>query len=467
MLVATLVGCALPAWGLVAGTPEPPRPGPLPAAWFGWSNDSFGGSIGRDMDDFRTNAFSLGLRWNQFVLVTDYSMLTDYRMPGASRLRSDELSTSLGYELIPDGTPALGGKGWLAAGVGIRVHGDMAGDAIQNRWHDRIHNTRVDIDYAPQRGSEGLTYCAGTWQITNPDAWTLPGIGDIAAHRTGFEVSGSLLGTSDGAVDAAAGISLVVVGVDGGVALGLRQEWHTGKRASQPARATAENESGTWVTLTSSVGGWYFSCGYNLDDRAGMGTIGWMWSRPPGRTDDAEVSVMEGIVGFYQGYSYGFQYRWHTAWLDQLTSDHLALIADYRFGQHPQQSWRDNGIVVRQPLLGLDWSFGEPQDGFQVIPFIYGGVGIREERVVINGLRPRFPMQKNITGVAQAGLGLRIFFGDKPTRTNPARYGLSMVYDGWLPFHRAEAENATGTDQARYQMSGHGFGLRLAAMAMW
>jgi hypothetical protein len=456
-----------PAWGLVAGVPETPRPGPLPTAWLGWTNDSYGGCIGKDMDDFRTNSFSFGLRWERFVLASDYSMFTDYRSSNASLKRSDETTTTVGYEIIPDGDMIAGGRTWLAVGAGARVSGDMGGDTVQNRWHDLLRYRRIEVDYASEKGIEAVAYGSGRWQFTNADTLSLPVIGDIAPRRAGFEVEGSVLVSSDGSVDGSIGISLVVVGFDGAASLGVHQEFHKGHRSSEPAYATAGHESGTWVTVSSSAGGWFYRIGYNLDEQSGLGTIGWMWDRPAGRDIDAGVGVVEGIVGFYQGYSYGFQYRWHAAWLNELVDDRLAFLVDYRFGQHPQQNWRHNGLVVRQPLVGVDWSLADAQDGFQIVPFIYGGVGIREEKVVVNGPRPRFPNQKNITGVAQGGVGLRVFFGDRPTRSDPARYGLSLVYDGWLPFKRATAENAFGTDEDTYQKPGHGFGVRLAAQVMW
>lgn len=467
LLVAALAGLAAPAWGLVAGAPEPPRPGPLPTAWLGLTNDSFGGSVGKDMDDFRTNAFSGGVRTHRFVFSADYSMLTDYRSAGASKERSDELTAALGFELVPDGTGLAGGEAWLASGLGARYHGNLGGQSIQDRWHDLLDYKRVKGEYAAGSGTEGVAYAAGRWLWTNPEPWDVPVIGSIDAYRTGIELDGSCLATSDGSLDARCGISLVVVGVDAGASIGVSREWHVGHRPSEPSYAVAGNESGTWVTVTSSAGGWYFTGGYNLDDRSGLGTIGWMWHRPPGREGVESVGVMEGIVGFYQGYSYGFQYRWHTAWLDRIGGERLALIADYRFGQHPQQNWRNNAIVVRQPLLGIDWALADNRDGFECVPFLYAGVGVREERVVASGVRPRFPYQKDITGVAQGGVGLRLFFGDRPSTADPARYGLSLVYDWYLPFQRAEAVNADGTDSADFQLPGGGFGVRLAASVLW
>ncbi len=465
VLVAAWAGLCTPVWGMVAGTPEPPRPGPLPGLWFGLTNDSFGGSIGKDMDDYRTNAFSGGWRWRRFIVAADYSMLTDYRTSGASKQRTDELNGSLGYEIVPDGTTLLGGDSWLAAGAGVRHHGDLGGESIQNHWHDLMDYRRVSLPYAPDEGTEGLGYVAGRWMWTNPVGWDMPVLGFISENRVGIEFDGACLGTTDGAIDARLGVSLVVV--DAGASIGIHQEWHAGHRSTAPERAVAGNESGTWVTVTSSAGGWYFTGGYNLDDRSGLGTIGWMWNRPPGREGAASVGVMEGIVGFYQGYAYGFQYRWHADWLDGISNDRLAFIVDYRCGQHPQQDWKDNAIVVRQPLLGIDWSLADSSDGFECVPFLYAGVGIREERVVTNGAHPRYPYQKATTGVAQGGAGLRLFFGDRPSPSDPARYGLSLVYDWWLPFHAAEATNAAGGDPDKYQLPGSGFGFRLAASVLW
>lgn len=455
------------AYAVMAGVPEPPRPGPLPSVWLGWNNDAFGGSIGKDMDDFRTNSFYGGARYQRFIFAADYSMLTDYRTSGAKHLRSDELTGTVGYEVIPDGTLLLGGESWFVVGVGLRIHGELGGESVQNRAHDALGYKRVILNYEEQKGSEGLMFVSGRWQLTNPEDVSIPVIGDLDAHRVGCAVEGSAMNTGDGAMNAKLGFSLVVVGVDAAGSIGIFQEWHTGHQFSQTARAVAENESGTWLNATTSAGGWFFEVGYNLTNNTGLGTVGWMWGRPPGRIGVGHVGVVEGLVGFYQGYAYGLQYRWHTEWLDSVSDKKASMILDYRCGQHPQQNWRGNSMIVRQPLVGVDWSLADLKEGFSCVPFVYAAVGVREERVVVSGLNPRFPKQGSVSGVAQGGIGLRMFFGGQPTPSNPARYGLSVVYDGWLPFHQAEAVSANGRDVAMYQKPGAGFGLRLAASVLW
>jgi hypothetical protein len=432
-----------------------------------WTNDLLGGAIGNDMDDFRTNAFSGTLRWRRWVLTADDSMLTDYRATGASRLRSDELTVTVGYEVVPDGSGVLGGDGWMAVGAGTRSHGDFGGNAVQNRWHDLIGVKRVELDY-DDAGTDAVGYAAGRWTLLGPAGSLRPYLGDLGAGRGGVQVDGGTLGSDDGGLDARIALRLVVVGVDGAISLGMGQEWHVGHHSTAPAAATARNESGPCVLLTTSAGGWFFNLRYDLDNHNALGSVGWMWQRPPGRsTTGIDVSTVEGLVGMYEGAALGMQYRWHTAWLDTLTRKHASLLADYRFGEHNHGRWSSNAVVVRQPTVGVDMAMLDNGDGFSAVPFCYVAAGLREESVVANGRTPRFPNQKSLTGVIQGGVGIRLYAGAHPTAACPVRYGVSMVYDGWLPFRSATASNAAGTDHDHYLQPGCGLGGRLAAVVLW
>jgi hypothetical protein len=94
------------------GAPQPPRPGPVPDAWFVLLNDALGGEIGDDPDDFRTHGFYGAKRWdNGYVLAFDYSILTHKGSAVLSRGRVDELTVTLARYLLP---PDENRRRWLA-----------------------------------------------------------------------------------------------------------------------------------------------------------------------------------------------------------------------------------------------------------------------------------------------------------------------------------------------------------------
>ena len=462
--IAALLAPALPLWSAIAGVPEAPRPGPYPAAWVEWSNDSFGGEMGHDSDDYRTNAFSGGAHRGRWLFGADYSMLTDYRSPGATGTRSDEATVTVGWQLLPEGSAGLGGTGTLAAGAGLRLAGDLGGGAVQNRFHDSVGYQRVDIPYQGG-GLDGVGYAAGSWMWLNDESgWWTP-FGRVDEQRIGVEITGAALASTGGELQSELGLRVLVLGQDGSLSLGLRRAWNGGHHASLAAHAVGRHEDGTWLVVGSSAGGWSYEAGFDLADQATMGHVGWSWGRGPARSDRAGRTEMEGIIGLYQGYSLGVQYRWQPTWMRGDGPLQTSLLFDYRFGQYPGPDWNDNVVIVRQPVLGVDLSWGRPHDGFQCTPFTYVAVGIREERVRASGDFPRFPDQSATRGVVQGGLGARLYWGRLPQGETTARYGISVLYEAWKPFSDARA--VAGSDSDTYQRASGGLGLRLAATVAW
>jgi hypothetical protein len=453
-----------PAWGAIAGIPESPRPGMVPGAWIGWSNDSFGGEMGKDTDDFRTNAFNAGLRLaERWVVAVDDSMLTDAQVAKAQRSRSDEVTATVGWMALPGTDLGDWGQVWATIGVGGRASGNLGGEALQNRWHDLLGYERIELPYA-RRAYDGVGYLAASWLWLEREG---AGFGTPFLDRghLGVALDAAGLASTGGETQVSLGVKLVALGRDGSFQLGVRQQLNAGPQASAAAAAVAAHEDGTWLVYGSSAGGWYFEGGVNLATQASIGRIGWMWERGANRARDPDITALEGVIGLYQGYSLGLQCRWQPEWVRDTVGPLVSLLFDYRFGQYAGPEWNDDMVVVRQPLLGVDVAWSEPRDGLQATPFAYLGAGLREERIRSSGPNPRFEQQRAVRGVVQGGVGVRLYWGQLPRGDVTARYGVSLVYDRWQPFSGATAVN--GADHDQYQRPGGGFGMRLAAMVAW
>jgi len=453
-VLALSIGMSAPALGAIAGVPETPRPGELPGAWLVWSNDSFGGELGTTSDDYRTNSFNGGVRVGpQWIIAVDYSMMTYLKIPG-SKTRSDELTTTLGYRYEVPTIPET----WIAAGAGARLAGNLGGESAQNAWHDIWDYDRLNVPYE-ESDLAGVGYISAGW------AWR-PGLATLPAldQRLGLFVSGAALASTSGELNSALTVHLAATGRDAAFWVGLRQQYNTGDTLSATAAAVADHENGTLLLLGTSAGAIYFEGSTDLSSKATQGRIGFMWHRGSGITPP-QIAEVEGILGLYEGYAIGLQYRWRPTWLDELAQSHAALIIDYRFGQYPGVNWRGNNVVVRQPLLGIDVSALAPRDGFMLTPFAYLGCGVREERVELTSSTARFPTDSAIRGVVQGGVGLRCHWGALPHGERTARYGVSLVYDIWKPFNDAVVSN--GVETGIYQEANASAGLRLAATVAW
>ena len=349
--LALFIGASAPVFGGVAGVPESPRPGELPGAWLVWSNDSFGGELGGTTDDYRTNSFNGGVRVGpQWVVAVDYSMLTYLKVPG-SETRSDELTATLGYRYEVPSVPET----WIAAGAGARFAGDFGGESGQNKWHEMWGYKLVNAPYE-ENDSAGVGYINAGW-AWRPALPTFP----TFDQRLGLFVSGAALGSTSGELNTALTVHLAASGRDAAFWVGLRQQYNTGDTLSKTAAEVAEYENGSFLLLGMSAGAIYFEGSTDLSRKATQGRLGLMWHRGSG-IQKPQIAEVEGIIGLYEGYSIGLQYRWRPTWLDEMTHSHAALMIDYRFGQYPGVNWSGNNVVVRQPLLGVDVSAFPPSD---------------------------------------------------------------------------------------------------------
>jgi len=460
LLVAALAPAAL---GAIAGVPDAPRPGTPPSVWVGWSNDSFGGEFGENTDDFRTNAFNLGLNLESWLVAIDYSMLTD-RYDDTPE-RTDQLTATLGYLALDGVAAGAGAKLWLSAGGGLRLTGALGGQQLQNVWHDALEFRRIDMP-DDESAVEGVGYAHAEWLWTDAAP---PGLVDLPFLRPGqigVLLEGTTLGTTGGEVLGSFGANLVLIGMDAHAQIGVMQALTAGTAPNDTAGAVSGNETGTWFTYGASAGGWYLQGGWNLSDEGTVGKIGWQWGRSPGRREPAHMAEVEGLLSVYQGYSLGVQYRWQPEWVTDLGGKQLAVVADYRFGRYPGDGWYHNTVVTRQPLVGLDYRFIESGPGMSVSPFVTGCVGVREERVSSDGPDPTFADDEAISPVLQGSVGIRVAFAPSTLKKNAPSYGFSLVYDHWIPIGGATVNNSAG-EVGEYMQANGSLGLRLNARVAW
>jgi hypothetical protein len=232
----------------IAGVPEAPVPGTLPRAWVGIANDAFG--VVATPDDYRTNEISMFVRFGDTAIIgIDHSMLT--AVPNGTR--SDELTITGGW--LPFGAA----RPWVVLGGGVKLTGDIAGESIQNWWHDVI-------------GVEGfdLVYEKDDPQVV---AYTL--INQVWRHEEliGFAGTASALISSGGESQAeAAGWGLIRSSWSTAWA-GFRGRYRGGHMPTQTAILVADFEEGLWIDYGIGVKWLAFSGAYDPAENVSSGTI--------------------------------------------------------------------------------------------------------------------------------------------------------------------------------------------------
>lgn len=248
MLTAALALLALAA---VPGTPEP-QPGDTgeDGLFLAWGNDFFGLPPGPD--DNRTNQVTAWSRCGGWSAVVDDSMLTHFddrdHRTGA---RSDELTVSAGYELVPG----------LVAGLGYRCRGSIGGAELQSLAHrSTASGAPVDVGY-DRRASAPLAF--GVY-VT----------GDTPADGAGYQAVTGLLATTDG--DVALDQATRAVWRHRWLTLwaGPRYQYRQTPAAAGAARRAVDAfERGSWVDAGVRFGWFTFESRYCLARGSAVGMV--------------------------------------------------------------------------------------------------------------------------------------------------------------------------------------------------
>ena len=434
------------AYAAVPGVPAPPRPGPVPMAWANWANDAFGGEVGVNPDDFRTNAFGMGFNVEQWIFYADLSLLTDKQDGiGTTPSRSDELTISIGRMLVNEQDADQ--QVVAMAGLGLRHADDLGGGSLQNEWHRRIEFPEVTAPYDE-------TATAGTAWFSSQLLWMgEPDDGEhdrvfAAGSRFGLSFDLSALASTEGELQADFGTNLLWAGHDGVVWLGYRYQMRGSEALTDAAAVVSARERGSWISYGFSVGAWYFEAALHPEESLSTGRLGWMIDRPPIHSSIGEDVLTFELGGTIGEYGLGVQSLWQPRWLRDAggVGDRSRLFWDYRFGRVPESDL-DLSVRYQHGMAGLDVSLFPPRDGLQINPFLYGGLGWRVEEVIHEGPFPIYAEERKSGPAFQGGAGCRLTWGRQPKRGRGVQYGLTLAYDRWYAFGSQDISALDGSGQ--------------------
>ncbi len=469
-LVITFVAIGSPLVAAIPGVPAPPRPGPFPDLALTWANDAFGGEIGDNADDYRTNQITAqGLIDRRWLLVIDHSILTNKATDLGEAGRSDELTVTAGALFEPFVAPDRNNRTWIAGGIGGRFAGDLGGQEVQNLVHDAFGYNRVELPYGDDEFA-GVAYATAGWLWLDRFPLPMPTMTFLERGQIGLQLVGTGLATTEDEQQAELGIALTVVGIDGAAWIGPRYRWNLGSPATPAAEAVALREDELWLDYGASAGGWVIIGGVNLDDRTSYGAVGWIHRRRAGRIAGPRPSQLEADLSFSGGFAPGVQFRWQPPWLRALgwVGERAAFLFDYRYGQVDGIDWGGDSVLsFNQATLGMEVAWERPRRGWRVVPFVRAAIGGRYEVVRERGPDPRYEEQSAASAVVMGGGGVRLTWGPDLGRTRTARYGIAVFADGWLPFDSDEVVSEDGSQRDEYLVAGFAPGAALTTLVAW
>ncbi|MDA3961117.1 MAG: hypothetical protein PF961_10030 [Planctomycetota bacterium] len=442
--------------------PTPPRPGPVPGYWASWANDAFGGEVGDNPDDYRTNALTMGFNKGKWIGAVDLSSLTDKQI---NEMRADELTLSIGRVLTESKDDT--GDFLVAAGIGLRYSNDLGGGAIQNQWHEVIGFPRVELEYE-DANTAGTAWVSSQWLwLSDVETFEDTVFSDGSRLGTSFDISALM--STEGELQADLNGNLVWAGHDGVVWAGLRQAMRGSKGLTTTAEIVGEAEQGAWFEYGFSLGAWYFQGGMQLDSSLSSGRIGWMFDRPPIHHRIGKDIFTAEVGGNLSSYGLGTVVRWQPYWMLRIDDERRASVyLDYRFGRVPETELDDASARYQQGSLGIDLVMFPPRDGFQVNPFVYSGMGWRTEEIRHEGEQPNYDETEDDGFMLQGGAGVRMTFGDKPHHGRGVQYGLSTAYDLWTSFNESTAPATDGSsDSIKLMDTRSAVSLRLLMAVGW
>ena len=411
--------------------PTPLRPGPLPRSWFVWTNDAFGGEVGVNLDDFRTNAFSFGHQQEGWLFAVDHSTLTnrgDFGPPG----RIDELTVSGGYRAYEERNDDQ--VLTLDLGLGVRLSGDLHGQDLQNAWHDTISFPEIDLPYEEEHVA-GLAWFDLEWMVFDTE-----GLRDNPLFMSGgwFAITLDYDGliTTDGEFQGSIGTRNLWLGQDAALWAGFRYDFR-GNARTQTNEIVADNEDGPWVTAGAAFGPLAFEAALNVETQISTGRIAYTRERSPYHADASDHVVTAELGGTTNSYGLSAQLRWRPHWLDSLGGfgERSSLLLGYRFGRVPDVEFEDASLRYQQGTLGWDVSWAVPRSGWQFNPFAQATFGWRLEDFVIEGPNANFGDRIEMGGMAGLAIGSRLSWGERP---QPGGSGTSYGVSASIAYEYAD-----------------------------
>ncbi len=284
VLISASAIAGLPALDL-PGVPGPQPVGPERVR-VDWGNDAFGPGGGGQSDDFRTNEVSAYVTWSSWFVGLDHSMLTlgnpsgapvywgysdplQYYSAGARRI--DEMTLSAGWRGERSAGPA---RGWIQAGPGVLISGDLGGKDLQNGTHGMIGNGGKEMPYErDELHADGFAHAGlgGRLGLGGPLVLVADALGQVTP-------SGWARGRAD--------LLLTVAAPGGGTWAGIQVDGSTGTATSTTAAAVADHEAGLSLTLGWDIRidqvGLAFATARNLHNDGQEGHLSLTWQPEPG-----------------------------------------------------------------------------------------------------------------------------------------------------------------------------------------
>ncbi|MFW5830442.1 MAG: hypothetical protein ACOCXA_09305 [Planctomycetota bacterium] len=261
----------------VPGVPAPPRPGEMPSFSVTFANDLLG--LAENQDDFRTVQLGTMVQIDShWLLGGDLSIFTRrgddrWEEDAVSREgRIDQATLTIGRTFCATdhetGTCPWLQDSWLAAGLGLRVTGDLGGEDLQNDLHEAIDDNRLDLPYEDTRRVDGLGWFSaastGSWRN---ERW----LGLIDAW--GYWATADALLATNGQFDASIGLSGLLRRGAFTLWSGLRYEGRAGYDFDDTIEHATDMEEGTYVVVGISSGPLSLEMTRNLATDFGVGRI--------------------------------------------------------------------------------------------------------------------------------------------------------------------------------------------------
>lgn len=446
------------------GVPDWVRPGPLPTVTFLWLNDAFGGEIGSNTDDFRSNAIALQIRHRRWLFLADHAVLTakdDLAKDQGSRL--DEVSFAAGYVVL-DQQQHVWDRYHGAVGLGARYSGSEAGgEDIQNGWHEVIAKEKLRLDYEDTEEWDAYAWWQLNGLLSSRALFDVPGIDFVGAGRWGVSAETTGRALSNNEIQGEIGSRFLLLGREGILWLGSSYAWRAGEPHNHTAEEVAAREEGPYLNYGIQAGIWFVEGGWNWDTDASIGRVGLSW----GRHEDDALPGDETVIGeFGQTFGsegLGAQLRWQPEdFTNRAILADSRLFIDLRFGSVATLEIEGNDSISQQVLLGFDWTpFAWEAQWLRCEGMVQAGGGVRIESLEADGPDPTFADQRAVAPVVQGAVGIRLW-----TEICDHRVGLSGSYDAWLPIWDEPITGAGGSRAALNQPD-QGISVRLMTSVQW
>jgi len=386
-----------------------------------FSNDFLG--RGGSVDDFRTQQIILTVkpaaRW---TLLLDHSVLTlsDTANPG----RTDQLSGSLGYDLISRNE--AGRHGRLTVGAGFRSSGEFAGERMQNGFHRLIGSRIATLPYTGTERADATAWFDAEYYKVLREAGEDGKFGD---WRFGSWWRVNSLVTSDAQWDGSAALYAVANRRAIDLWFGLRRDWRSGYDVPVQ-RQTAAAEDDLAVVFGVRFGALVLETVQQLNNDASFGQLRLVSSgesRAPSTGQHSRIGMEAGFL--LPDVHLHLAGRTGTSLLiaDGSAWRESAIVSiDYGEPQHGD----NNSVFVRSVQLGvgLEWQRTLQRSWLSA----YGslGAGWRDERLIGNGALAGEKSTSVGRAVLLAGTGIRVEASRLGARWN---YRIQLGVSAWLP----------------------------------